>query len=303
MVTSPDRVANHPATAGWPREAPPIVNFIHVGVQKAGSSWLHQALSRHPDLFAASGGDDKDTGFFSYHYDRGYEWYERHFHNGAGARLRGEISTSYLPCREAPARIARYNPDMKILVCLRHPVERVISHHYHELRLGHISARNGGLVEGLRNNPSYLEQSRYYTLLCRWLGSFKREQIHIVIFERLFEEPARHLAAIYRFLGVDIAASGDFPDGKINARRIPISRSVDAVTRRSSALLKALAPAVAVRALKRTGIHRAAAGANSRTEAREPLDHGLRRELQGYFRAENAALARLTGIDLDLWSE
>jgi Arc/MetJ family transcription regulator len=302
MVTSADRIATHPATAGWTRPEPPIVDFVHVGVQKAGSSWLHQALSRHPDLFAASGGDDKDTCFFSYHYDRGYEWYERYFQDGIRARLRGEISTSYFPCREAPARIARYNPRMKILVCLRNPVERVISHHFHELRLGHISTRNGGLAEGLRNNPAYLEQSRYYTLLCRWLGSFPREQIHIVIFEHLFEEPARHLEAIYRFLGVDVSASGDYPDGKVNARRIPISRGMDTVTRRSSALLKALAPAAAVRALKRTGIHRAAFGAISRNEAREPIDDGLRQELHRYFRAENAALARLTGIDLDLWS-
>jgi hypothetical protein len=302
MVTSADRVATHPAAAAWTRPDAPVVDFIHVGVQKAGSSWLHQALSRHPDLFAASGNDDKDTCFFSYHYDRGYEWYERYFDAGRGARLRGEISTSYFPCRDAPARIARYNPDMKILVCLRNPVDRIISNHFHELRLGHISARNQSLADGLRNNPAYLEQSRYYTLMCRWLGSCSREQIHIIVFERLFEDPAQHLEDIYRFLGVDVAASGNFPNEKVNARRIPISRSMDTVTRRSAALLKALAPAAAVRALKRTGIHRAATSANSKSEPREQIDDDLRQELHRYFRAENAALAKLAGIDLDIWS-
>jgi len=302
MQASPDRVATHPAAAAWPRPDAPVVDFIHAGVQKAGSSWLHQALSRHPDLFAASSGHDKDTCFFSYHYDRGYEWYERYFEAGRSARLRGEISTSYFPCREAPARIARYNPRMKILICLRNPVDRVISNHFHELRLGHISPRNQRLEDGLRNNPAYLEQSRYYTHMCRWLRSFDREQIHVIIFERLFEDPARHLADIYRFLGVDIAPSRDFPDGKVNAGRIPISRSMDLVTRRSSTLLKALAPAAAVRALKRTGLHRAAAGANSRTAPREEIDHGLRQELHRCLRAEIAALAKLTGIDLDIWS-
>jgi hypothetical protein len=302
MAVSPDRVATHPATAAWPRPHAPVVDFIHAGVQKAGSTWLHQALSRHPDLFAASGGSDKDTCFFSYHYDRGYEWYERYFEDGRSARLRGEVSTSYFPCREAPARIARYNPGMKVLVCLRNPVDRVISQHFHELRLGHISPRNQRLEDGLRNNPAYLEQSRYYTLMCRWLRSFPREQIHVVVFERLFDEPARHLADIYRFLGVDVAASRDFPDGKVNPRRIPISRSMDFVTRRSSALLKTLAPAAAVRALKRTGLHRAAASANNRTTPREEIDPGLRHDLHRYFRAETAALARLTGIDLDIWS-
>jgi hypothetical protein len=302
MAISADRVATHPAAAAWTRPGAPVVDFIHVGVQKAGSSWLHQALLRHPDLFAASGGEDKDTCFFSYHYDRGYEWYEQHFKEGSRARLRGEISTSYFPCRDAPTRVARYNPHMKILVCLRNPVDRVISNHLHELRLGHVSSRNRSLADGLRNNPAYLEQSRYYTLLCRWLRAFPREQIHIILFERLFADPARHLEDVYRFLGVQTEASRDFPDEKINPRRIPISRGMDVLTRRSTALLKAMAPAAAVRALKRTGIHRSAASVNHRAEPPEPIDDTLREELYRYFRAENAALAKLTGINVDIWS-
>jgi hypothetical protein len=302
MAVDATRATIHANAATFAQLANPAVDFVHVGVQKAGSSWLHQALSRHPELFVGRGNDDKDTCFFSYHHDRGYEWYERHFGDGRGARLRGEVSTSYFPCRDAPARIARYNPDMKILVCLRNPVDRLISNHLHEIRLGHVSARNYALAEGIRNNPDYLEQSRYYTLLVRWLAHIPLERIHITVFERLFEEPAAHLAEIYRFLGVAVEPCSDFPEEKVNAQRVPISRTVDAITRRSSQLLKSMGMTSAVDTLKRAGLHRITAERNSRPDPEALIGDTLRRELHQHFREDIAALAAVTGIDLDIWS-
>jgi hypothetical protein len=303
MAGSLQHVDARPDAAPFQRAGVPVVDFVHVGVQKAASSWLFEAFARHPDLFAGRGGDDKDTCFFSYHYDRGYEWYERHFEAGRQARLRGEISTSYFPSRDAPARIARYNPDMKILVCLRNPVDRLISNHLHEIRLGHVSRCNYALADGIRNNPAYLEQSCYHTLLQRWLAHFPLERIHITVFEHLFDDPAGHLESIYRFLDVAIAPSGDFPDEKVNGQRVPVSRAVDLITRRSSRLLKSVGLRGAVDTLKRAGLHRAAAATNSRSNPEALIGDSLRRELQEHFRSENAALADLTGIDLRIWSQ
>jgi hypothetical protein len=293
-----DRMDRVPATGA----RPPAVDFMYVGVQKAGSSWLYQALSRHPQLVLGRGGDDKDTCFFSYHYDRGYEWYERHFHRRGDGRLVGEISTSYFACADAPVRIARYNPAMKLVLCLRNPVDRVISNHLHEIRLGHISRRNYPLSEGISNNPAYLDQSRYCTLLNRWLQSFSLNDIHIILFEHLFEAPSRHLGALYRFLGVDAEPSGDFPEGKVNEGRIPISRTVEQISGQTSRLLRKLAPASALRAIKRTGLHHAAVSANSRSAPEQLMDDSLRRELEHLFRGEIEALEKLTGIDLSVWS-
>ncbi|MFU8816787.1 MAG: sulfotransferase family protein [Pseudomonadales bacterium] len=303
MATSVDRVSAQSAAPAFGRLVEPVVDFIHVGVQKAGSSWLQQALSRHPELFTGCGSqNDKDICFFSYHYDRGYEWYERHFTEGRAARMRGEVSTSYFPCRDAPGRIARYNPRMKILVCLRNPVDRLISNHLHEIRLGHVSERNYDLADGIRNNPAYLEQSRYYTLLKRWLREFSMENLHVTIFEHLFEAPEVHLGAIYRFLGIASEPSSDFPTEAVNARRVPVSRTFDLAARRSARLLKGLVPAGAIRSLKRAGIHKAATAANTRADPERLVDRALRLELHQLFEDENAALADLLGIDLGIWS-
>src|SRR5690606_14960898 len=93
-----------------------VVDFLGIGVQKAGTTWLHRVLKAHPEIFMAEA-DDKDLRFFNAYYDRGYRWYERHFDSG-DARRRGEFSTSYFYSKDAPERVYRYNPNMQLVLSL-----------------------------------------------------------------------------------------------------------------------------------------------------------------------------------------
>src|SRR5690606_5014485 len=177
----------------------PCVDFVGIGVQKAGTTWLHRMLSAHPDVFMAQA-DDKDLRFFNAFYDRGYLWYERHFAT-TRAQRRGEFSTSYFYSKDAPERVYRYNPKMRLLLSLRDPVARLISHHRHEIRLGRI-AHDLPLERAIESNPSYVEQSRYFTQLSRWLEWFPLSSFHVVIFEEMFEDAARTVRDLYAFVGV-----------------------------------------------------------------------------------------------------
>ena len=47
-------------------------DFIGLGVQKAGTSWIHAVMSAHPSVELIEANDDKDTRFFSHFYDHGY---------------------------------------------------------------------------------------------------------------------------------------------------------------------------------------------------------------------------------------
>src|SRR5690606_3039954 len=105
----------------------PRVDFLGLGVQKAATTWLFRMLAAHPDIFMARA-QDKDLRFFSAYYDRGLVWYERHF-AAAGPRRCGEFSTSYFYSKDAPERVFRYHPGIRLLLSLRDPVERLISHH------------------------------------------------------------------------------------------------------------------------------------------------------------------------------
>lgn len=183
----------------------PRPNFIGIGAQKCATSWLHEALHSHPQIFTS---DPKEIDFFSSYYDRGYEWYERHFAAAGAAQARGETSPSYFYNPAAPARARAYDPSMRIIVILRDPVDRAYSNHLHEIRAGHYSASTA-FEDGLANNPCYVDQSRYATHLAAWYAQFPSEQILPLIFEEITQTPDQALRQVYSFLGVDPAGRID----------------------------------------------------------------------------------------------
>lgn len=214
------------------------VNFIGVGVQKAGTTSIHRFLDEHPQLCVAHG-RDKDTQFFGSFFDRGYEWYERHFDACQENQLIGEVSTSYFYNSDIPSRIKEYNSDVKIFVCLRNPVERIISNHKHEVRAGHVSGENLDLGAALGNNPAYTLQSKYSTHLRRWIDVFGRDNVHVLLFDDLVEDPAGFAKGLYRYLGVDDGFMPDL-DKRDNVSRIPANAKVDRGIRRLGSILRFL---------------------------------------------------------------
>jgi hypothetical protein len=174
--------------------------YVGIGAQKCASSWLHNILAEHPEVAVP---EVKELDFFSYRYDHGYQWYERCFRNAKPARARGEISPSYFCEPAAPERVARYLPAAKILLSLRDPVERALSNHRHEVRVGHLTGPDLSFETGWKNNPMYVEQGRYATHLKRWLQHFDRSNILVVLMEDIEEDPRAVSSAVYRFLGVD----------------------------------------------------------------------------------------------------
>lgn len=174
------------------------VTFIGIGAQKTASTWLHNALAQIPGVAVS---DPKEVDFFTAHFDRGYEWYERHFAAAAEAVERGEVSPSYFVAADAPARAAAYNGDLRILVTLRDPVERAFSNHLHEVQRGHVSGANLEFDAALSNNPLYLEQGRYAHHLAPWFEQFGRERILVLFQEEIRTAGAAMAGRVADFLG------------------------------------------------------------------------------------------------------
>jgi hypothetical protein len=174
-----------------------LPNFIYVGPDKAGSSWLHEVLIRHPDVFLSPA---KDLYYFDRYYDRGIEWYSEQF-AGAGPNhaVVGEICQDYLFHPSAPSRIHHDLGQIKSMVSLRDPVERAWS--------SFLYARKHGMFEetfsaSLRMHPELLEHGRYASGLERMLEFFPRDSIHIALFDDLLADPQAFLDGVTDFLGV-----------------------------------------------------------------------------------------------------
>jgi len=185
----------------------PLPTFLVIGAAKAGTTSLHEYLSQHPDVSSPL---IKEIHYFDHSYERGLGWYRGYFPRLEGRQITGESTPYYLfhPC--VPARVQRDVPDVRLIVLLRNPIDRLVSQHNHEVADGFEdlsleealdceSGRLAGEEEKLLRNPrlrsfvhqhhSYIARGCYAEQLERWFTYFDREQFLILSAEDLFESP------------------------------------------------------------------------------------------------------------------
>ena len=107
-----------------------------VGAQKCGTTALAHFLSQHSDIGMAIPKEVHlfDSPEFSSDWTPEHidERYQPHFVDCAGTAIRGEATPIYMFLPGIVPELKRYNPDLKLIVVLRDPVERAISHFYME---------------------------------------------------------------------------------------------------------------------------------------------------------------------------
>lgn len=224
-----------------------LPNFLYIGPDKAGSSWLHEALLEHDEIFMSPA---KDLYFFDRYYDRGLAWYAEQF-KGAEPhhRVVGETCPDYLASPVAPERIARDLPGVRLMVTLREPVSRALSSYLYMRKHG-LGPQSFG--EALTTFPDLVEHGRYATQLHRYLEHVEREQIHIALFDDLQADPQAFVDDVVRFLGLEPATLRE----EVLAPRLPASKArfVPAAwaARRTAELVRRLNGAEAVGRVKRS---------------------------------------------------
>jgi len=244
----------------------PAQAFI-VGAQRCGTTSVATALARHPDVvlaqplrpepkwFLQPGSADTVADYLVKHYPEA----------GSGARLRLEKSASYFESDVACAEIARAFPDAEVIVVLRDPVDRALSHFAYSRANG---VEDLPLAEALDLAAEvrpwdqqaisvspfrYLTRGRYIQELHRWDRAFGPDAVHVLVLEDLIAEPGR-------FADLEAALGLRSGPGFVARER-----------------------------------HNAGEGAVT-------LDDGTRARLAGWFADANADLARRLGRPIDRWT-
>ncbi|MFM6190739.1 MAG: sulfotransferase domain-containing protein [Planktothrix sp.] len=197
-------------------------HFIIIGVQKGGTNSLYNYLCTHPQIVAAT---QKEIHFFTLNYEQGLTWYQSQFSSEADGKqiLTGEGSPYYLFHPLVPQRLYESFPNTRLIVLLRNPVDRAISHYYWEVKLGYeplsleeaISQepeRLQGEVEKIcsdgtyfsfnHQHYSYLARGLYAEQLQRWMQFFPREQFLILKSEDLYCNSAKVVNQVFDFLEI-----------------------------------------------------------------------------------------------------
>ena len=196
-----------------------LPDFLGIGTQKGGTTYLHGLLQQHPQVYLAH---PKELHFFSLHHHRGLEWYGHHFDAATADQYCGEVTPYYLFHPLAAEQIATALPKVKLIVLLRDPVERTLSQYFHSKRLGLESLE---LEEALAAEPqrladaeaalkrgeahkshqqhSYLSRSRYEQQLPCVEALFPSEQLQVLCSEDFFERPQQLWERVLAFLGLN----------------------------------------------------------------------------------------------------
>jgi hypothetical protein len=195
--------------------------FLGIGVQKGGTTTLNTLLRQHPLIHLPP---KKELHYFSYNYDKPLSWYIGHWGVADTSKVRGEITPYYIFHPYAHKRILDNLPEVRLIILLRDPVRRTLSHYFHAKRLGFealklkdaLMAENDRLagaslrlaIPGSRDvyhqENSYLSRSRYECQLPRWISCFSPDSILILRSEYLFARPAEAWEKIQRFLSIPV---------------------------------------------------------------------------------------------------
>lgn len=273
-----------------------LPNFIGIGVQRAGTTWLHTLLASHPEVFMPS--RRKEIRFFERYYDRGLGWYESFFCPPSQAdkfRAIGEISTQYYDCDECPKRIFDTLPDIKMIVMLRHPVNRAYSHYGFSVQRGNY---RGTFANFVATRPSTLEKGYYSRYLKQFLRYFDRSQLLPLIFEDVFTDIFETKLVLANFL--DIAADKFPATGareKVNASSVPTFQSFYSFIVKTGRKLRRHNFQVLVDFIKGLGVDRVL----SKGTSLPPLDEDMKRRLSLLYQREFDELEECLQIDLTSW--
>jgi Sulfotransferase domain len=205
-VPSADQVSEEPGVGALP-------DFVIIGAQKGGTSFLYYLLTRHPLVESAA---RKELHFFDNleRFQNGAGWYRRCFPqsgwNDGRRSITGEASPSYLFDPPVPKRMAGVVPQARLITLLRNPIDRAYSHYQMQVKRGAEPHTFEEAIE--QRHTSYVSRGIYVNQLLRWFEFFSKEQMLILKSEDFFERPIETLKVVLNFL--------DLPDWQPDASEL-----------------------------------------------------------------------------------
>ena len=252
-----------------------VPNLFVPGFQKTATTWLHRCFLEHPDIFVPQ---EDGIHYFTINYHRGEDWYNRFFADYNGESVIADTTPSYARFSWSRERLAAFNPNAKILVVLRNPIERAFSHYWHEKKKRTI---NWNFSDVLTNNVDIFDSwvaTGFYSHHIEALWQlFSADRVKIAVYDDLVADPKDYVQDIFSFLEVDASFEPTVLREKLNvgARRPPYKQQILHLLR---------------------GKPR-----RSPTEYIHGINLNVRRELKQIYKPEIGKLQRLTNRDFSHW--
>jgi hypothetical protein len=276
-----------------------LPNFFVAGFQKCATTWLHHCLLEHPQIFVP---ELHMLHFFDIHYERGFEWYRSFFKDANHAVRIGDTTVSYARDPNAAKRISEFDPNVLIIFCLRHPIERAFSHYWHEKKKGKIAFRFEELFENYDLFNDWVRPGFYAEHINRFYEYFPKNQMLILLVDDIESNPLDVIRQMYIFLEVDAEFQPPSLKKRVNKAWFKPSSAQKIVTSIGNKVHHTgrFIPKTIKEMIKRTGL-KPSWLINPRSEYDLGMPAHIREQLLNIFRPEVKNLSNILQRDLNRW--
>ena len=209
-------------------------DFLIIGAMRSGTTSLYNYLVQHPNVLPALNVNPKNneiknekglSHFFVTDFDRGIDFYRNQFPSKSADKITGEKAPMYLFFPGVAERVRQSYPNIKLLVILRNPIDRMFSNYrrygtktfekflrqknteglgsklrrddikWVKKKISNLRISSKGRMQNI-----FLEFGKYAEQLERWLKVFDRSQFLILIFEEFVADPEYHMNKVFEFL-------------------------------------------------------------------------------------------------------
>ena len=193
-VTTP-----HPDPASRPSRGP---DFLGIGAQKAGTTWLYENLGKHPEIAFPA---EKEVHFWDKREDRpAAEWLD--LFPAEETRKQGEITPSYGFLDAGVIReIRELCPELRLFYSIRNPVERAWSSALMALERAEMTLEDASDLWFIDHFKSAGSRQRGDAEAClsNWRSAFPADQVHVILFDDLVDRPLDTLIQVANHIGTD----------------------------------------------------------------------------------------------------
>ena len=294
-------------------------NFFIAGAPKCGTTALSEYLRDHPKVFIS---EPKEPHYFTFDFEqyrvtKTWSEYLNLFAQSTSEHTAiGEGSVFYLCSSVAFRKIKEYDPQAKIIVMLRNPVDMIYSFHSQLVFTADESEKNfekawrlqktrqqGKQIPDRCREPAFLQYAEMGKLgqqIEKLQAVFPPEQVKIILFEDFVKSTKNVYDEVLEFLAVPNDKRSEFI--RINENKSHKMGAIGNFTAKPPALLTNVAlKARDMLGIKELGILDTIRSFNTKVEAREPLSDSLRSEMVEEFTPDIQKLARLVDRDLSHW--
>jgi len=131
------------------------------------------------------------------------EWYKGIFDFAHDNDICGEICPCYM---SMPTRGIRHaisiNPNVRVLIIIRDPIDRVWSHMRMHVKTGHLKFDLKSMLNGQTSLGPYMAYTNYKDSIRRWQSMCGHDRLKLLRYEGIREDPHNALSEILTFIGL-----------------------------------------------------------------------------------------------------